>query len=114
MVKRYSFVEGVKQIDTEKILFIESRLHKCYFHCPDGVYSIYRKLDEAEEDLKEEGFLRIHQSFLVNVRFVEDVRNYSLTMQGGEQFSVPKKRFRKIKEAFVLTKQNAVSYNETM
>lgn len=96
----YSFVEGNKKLRIEDIMYIETSRHKNLFHTTDGVYSIYKKLNEIEEDLKEYGFLRIHQSFLVNMRHVHKISSYVLTLKNGKELSVPKSRYQEVKRKY--------------
>lgn len=96
----YSFVEGNKKLRIEDIMYIETSRHKNLFHTTDGVYSIYKKLNEIEEDLKEYGFLRIHQSFLVNMRYIQKISSYILTLKNGEELSVPKSRYQEVKRKY--------------
>lgn len=59
-------------IPIDSIYYIESNRHKVIIHTTGEDYECYRKLNELEETLKEEGFLRCHQSFLVSMRHVTD------------------------------------------
>ena len=58
----FSCVEGHVRLFTDRILYVESRKHKCVF-CYQGAepaaYQVYLKLDEIEGRLKEYGFLRL-------------------------------------------------------
>ena len=97
----YHFVEGDETLETECVFYIETKGHKNYFHLTDGrLLGIYRKLDELEEDFSGSGFLRCHQSFLVNMRYIEKISSYVLTLENGEQLSVPKARYKDVKKRF--------------
>lgn len=96
----YRFVEGEKRLRIEDIMYIETSRHKNLFHTVDGVYSIYKKLNEIEEDLTDFGFLRIHQSFLVNMRYIQKISSYVLTLKNGKELSVPKSRYQEVKRQY--------------
>ena len=96
----YRFVEGEKRLRIEDIMYIETSRHKNLFHTTNGVYSIYKKLNEIEEELKEYGFLRIHQSFLVNMRYIQKISSYVLTLKNGKELSVPKSRYQEVKKQY--------------
>ena len=96
----YRFVEGEKRLRIEDIMYIETSRHKNLFHTTDGVYSIYKKLNEIEEDLTDFGFLRIHQSFLVNMRYIQKISSYVLTLKNGKELSVPKSRYQEVKKQY--------------
>lgn len=100
----FHFVEGEKTLYTDNILYVESRRHKSIFHDMESgmtEYQIYSKLDEIEQKLYEYGFLRIHKSYLVNMKHMRRVSNYEAMLDNGECLSVPRLRFQKVKEAYV-------------
>ena len=96
----YSFVEGKKGLRIEDIIYIETSRHKNLFHTTNGIFSIYKKLNEIEEDLKDFEFLRIHQSFLVNMRYIQKISSYVLTLKNGKELSVPKSRYQEVKRKY--------------
>ncbi|WP_346907158.1 LytR/AlgR family response regulator transcription factor [Faecalicatena orotica] len=103
----FSFSEGEKRLYTDNILYIESQRHKSVFHyLESGVvtYQIYEKLDQIEAALDGYGFLRIHKSYLVNMKHIRRISNYAVLLDLGEELPVPRLRYRAVKEAFVAFK----------
>ena len=103
----FSFLEGDRTLYTDNILYVESRKHKCIFSCMERenvTYQLYGKLDQIEIKLERYGFLRIHKSFLVNMKHVKRISNYQAVLDSGEEFSVPRLRFAKVRDAFVAYK----------
>ncbi len=68
------------------------------------VYQLYEKLDEVEKRLGSHHFLRIHKSYLVNMKHLCRISNYTAYLDTGEELPVPRLRFRAAKEAFVTYK----------
>ena len=103
----FSCVEGTVRLFTERILYVESRKHKAVFCCqgtePETCQA-YLKLDEVERRLKEYGFLRIHKSYLVNMRHVRRIRNYEAELDNGECLPIPRPRFQAVKEEYAVYK----------
>lgn len=98
----YHFVEGDETLRAEEVLYIETKGHKNFFYLTDGrIFSIYRKLDELEADFSGRDFLRCHQSYLVNMQYIEKISSYVLTLENGEQLSVPKARYKEVKREFL-------------
>lgn len=100
---KYSFMEGEKEVPVDSIYFIESQKHKLIYHILDSKliqYSLYDKLDNAEKELFPYGFLRIHKSFLVNTKYIQNVVNYKVQLNNGMILPVPRERFQKIKERY--------------
>ena len=89
-----SCVEGDFVFSRSKILFIESEGHRCTIHELNGDYHIYRRLDELEERIDSPYFIRIHQSYLVNVKYIQRISNYELTMADGCILPVSKARYK--------------------
>ena len=102
MQVQYSFVEGSARLDVEDIKYIETNRHKNVFYTRERAYSIYRKLDELEQDFAGKGFVRIHKSYLVNMRYVEKISSYKMLLITGEELSVPKARYPEVKRQYML------------
>lgn len=96
----YPFVEGEHSILIKNLIYVENDKHKQIFYTDSDCYTIYRKLDDIEADLKPYGFLRIHQSFLVNMEYIQKISSYVLTMKDGLTFSVPKARYGAVKTEY--------------
>lgn len=100
----FSFMEGEKKLYTDNILYVESRKHKSvFFYLETEIvhYQIYDKLDTIEEKLSGYGFLRIHKSYLVNLKHIRKISNYAVMLDTGEELPVPRLRYQAVKEAFV-------------
>ena len=63
---------------------------------------IYEKLDVLEELLKGYGFLRTHNSFLVNMAHIRGINSYVLTLDDGRQLPVPKARYKQVRQEYTL------------
>lgn len=103
----FSFMEGEKRLYTDNILYVESRKHKCIFSYMDESliqYQIYERLDVIEERLSGCGFLRIHKSYLVNMKHICRISNYMAYLDTGEELPVPHLKYRTVKEEFVAFK----------
>lgn len=100
----FSFMEGEKKLYTDNILYVESRKHKAvFFYMETEIvnYQIYDKLDMIAEKLSGCGFLRIHKSYLVNLKHIRKISNYTVVLDTGEELPVPRLRYQAVKEAFV-------------
>lgn len=102
--KKFNFNEGAKVVALERLLYIESRLHKLEFYIMEDKlkkYSIYGKLDELEKELQGNDFIRIHQSYLVNMKHIEKVSRYEALLNNGIKLEIPKARYKFVEETFV-------------
>lgn len=105
--KIFRFQEGEKKIRIENILYIESKLHKLKFNILEhglATYTMYGTLNELENELEEYPFLRIHQSFLVNLKYIKCVTGYKVVLSNGQELTVPRARYKTVKDTFIAYK----------
>ena len=92
----------VCQKETRRILardirFVEVHGHKLTFHTENGEVEGGGSLQEAEEKLKNLGFLRCNKYYLVNYRYVAGIQGNLLQLMGGETLEISRLR----KKAFM-------------
>lgn len=113
----FSFMDGEATLYTDNILYVESQRHKSFFHymkqntaksdvAESGIvtYQIYEKLDLIEQKLSDYGFLRIHKSYLVNMKHIRKLSNYTAFLDIGEELPVPRLKYQAVRELFVTYK----------
>jgi DNA-binding LytR/AlgR family response regulator len=88
----------------DDIIYIETSRHKNVFYTAGQTYSIYKKMDELEAELAGMGFVRIHQSFLINMRYIGKLSSYVMVLTTGKEISVPKSRYPEVKRQYTLFK----------
>ena len=93
----FSCVEGDVEIKLAEIVFIETTGHKSTIHLKEQDYHLYESMDELESKLGAYGFIRVHQSFMVNARHVRSINNYILTLDTGYEIKVPKARYKQVR-----------------
>lgn len=77
-------------LNTVKYFFSEARKVTIVFQNGGANLSFYGKLNDIQEQVEELGFLRCHQSYLVNLYKVDQVSGEILTMQ-NEEFTISRK-----------------------
>ena len=97
----YDFVEQrEKKVNIDNIVYIENSLHRACFHLVENdsekEYAVYKKLNDIEQEIKEEKFVRIHQSFIVNMDYVCDVKRYYAKLVNGNELPVSKQRYKSV------------------
>ena len=103
-VVEFDFVEGNVRLRVDDIIYIETSRHKNVFYMAGETYSIYKKMDELEVELAGMGFVRIHQSFLINMRYIGKLGSYVMVLTTGKEISVPKSRYPEVKRQYTLFK----------
>jgi two-component system, LytTR family, response regulator len=86
--------EGVSFYDPLEILYCEGENNYTRFvFTVSKPLLVSKTLGEYEDLLREHGFLRIHKSYLVNVKYVSKVdREGTLLMSNGRQLTISKRR----------------------
>ena len=98
----FNCVEGEMRLKASDIILIETSGHKNLIKLKNETYQIYEKLDVLEEMLKGYGFLRTHNSFLVNMAHIRGINSYVLTLDDGRQLPVPKARYKQVRQEYTL------------
>lgn len=100
----FEFQNGKTDLAVDRILYVESRLHKViFFVLGDGIseYYMYDKLDTVEDALSRFGFFRIHQSFLVNMKYVKHIERYRAFLINGIELNISKKYYKNIELQYI-------------
>lgn len=103
-VCEFVFQSGKKKLPVDAILYVESRLHKVIFFVREDEvreYSRYDRLDAVEEELRQYGFFRVHQSFLVNMKHVIGVERYKVTLEDGTEVGISKKYYKDVEKEYI-------------
>lgn len=85
--------QGTKQIDAEKLKYVDVMQHTLVFHMTDETVSATGTLKSVQTSLAGLPFVLCNRCYLVNLHFVTQVNGNTVTV-GGEQLqiSVPKKK----------------------
>lgn len=89
---RYPYIDDIK--------YIESNKHSVRIHLVDGTtVDATEKLGDLEERIHEKCFLRCHQSYLINMDYIEDVKEDFL-LKSGEVVPIRVRERKKIIDAY--------------
>lgn len=106
VIKQFCFQEGEKNIALEKIVYVESDLHKLSFHIWDEdilLYTMYETLNNVSKMFTEK-FIRIHQSYLVNLSFVKRITGNSLILFNGENLPIARSKIKEVRNKVAIYK----------
>ena len=89
-----------RRIYCRYIRYVESANREILIHMEDGsVIESYAKLDKAVEELPDQLFLRCHQSYIINLYFVEEMERSCFHLQEDE-IPISRKYQKLAKEAY--------------
>lgn len=72
------------KIKSSQIYFIEIYNHTCVFHSTNGNFKKYISISNLEEELKNDGFLRCNNSYIINPIFVTKITKDSIFINDTE------------------------------
>ena len=91
----------VTRIPYHEILYVESRNTRCLLHRKGGgTYTMYKKLGEIEEELYDPRFLRCHQSYLVNMAYVQNA-DHQFTLFTGDIVLIRQRNLKEIRNRYL-------------
>lgn len=96
-----------RSVKWKEIVYLESLQRKIYLHTDEkqNDASFYSTMEKIENQLEGNGFLRVHRSYLVNLRYVDDIRSSGTILTNGKTLPVSQKRFPELRQIHLQFKQ---------
>ncbi len=82
------------------ILYIETAGKCTKIHMINGVLNTEKKMKEYEKVLRKRDFVRCHNSYIVNLRYVYVIRKFEIILESGDKVYISKARKRIVREKF--------------
>lgn len=92
--------EGYIFIRNDDILYFESSGHDISAVVSDDSFTFIGKMDKVSEEMKDKGFVRIHQSYIVNLEHVFKDLGSSVILKKHGELPVSIKYRKALREAF--------------
>lgn len=102
-IHRLKFKEGTKDINEDNIIYIESNLHELYFYIMIHELEVKRlddTLNNMENNFDINKFLRIHQSYLVNMKYIKSIKLQKAILIDGSELPIAKPRYKTVRQIF--------------
>ena len=93
----------------KEIKYFETKTHFINIMCNDRVIRIYGTLREYEEQIGNNGFIRIHKSYLVNFRYIHSVEKNIVLLSSGEELPLSRYRANETKIKMMFFSRNLVT-----
>lgn len=93
-----------ERIFLNQVFYVSAQGRKVLFHMRDEDISAYAKLNDLEDTLKDSGFIRCHQSYLVNKKFVQSHSRILLTV-AGEEIPISRKYIESVRNIMKVEKE---------
>lgn len=96
-VLMFSTENGKKNLPVSNIIFIEVDSHKLTVHTKSGWLEANGTLKDIELQGRDYGFIRIHQSYLVNFRFITVINHKGVKLDSGELLPLGRGKYENVK-----------------
>lgn len=78
-------------IEIDQIRYIEVQGNNCIYHTNQGKHEVRSTLKEVETKLKGHCFFRMNYSYLANMKYVEEIQEYTAVV-AGEKLQISRNR----------------------
>lgn len=99
----FSFKSGSysEKIRLNSIHYFYSTGRKIVIVTESKEFEFYSKLDEVEQLLEYNTFIRIHQSYLVNFAYIKYIVHNDLVLENDDYLPISRNRLKEVKEKFM-------------
>ncbi|KAB1441254.1 LytR/AlgR family response regulator transcription factor [Candidatus Galacturonibacter soehngenii] len=87
-------------LEEDDILFIEVYGHKLIYHLHNKPITTIDSLKNIETKLSKSSFVRIHRSYLINLKKVKTFNKVEIIMQNNEKVPISKYKEKEFKQAY--------------
>lgn len=96
--------EQAIDLSLEQVTYLEVMDHYVSIHTGEKAYTLGSTLSSLEKELENHGFLRIHNSYLVNMRCIYKFRSRECLLTDGTTLAVSAKNYSQQKEKYLMWK----------
>lgn len=89
---------ATERINLWKVHYFESRERKVAAIMADCEVEFYRKMGELFETVQESGFIRVHQSYVVNAAQIAALQSHEVVLLNGQQLPVSKRYLTEVRD----------------
>ena len=100
--------DQVMYLAIDKLQYIEGSGNKQMAHIvgKDAPMELHKSMQELEEELTSQGFLRIHKGYLLNYRFIRRIGDNEVSLTSGEMLPISRRKYQEIRDAYMELMQN--------
>lgn len=103
-INNYKYIikwkEQTTTVDIKDIVYIESYMRHLFIYDGRNKYEFIGKLSTEEEKLKHHNFVRCHQGFLVNMKYIKIIDKTKIILKAGEEIPVSKRLRTNVMDSF--------------
>ena len=82
--------DGPKFLDSREIYYVEIQNRMLHYHTKAGVFTIRGALKDVQEELEDWHFVKCNQCYLVNLKYVSEIRK-NIAVVGGDELEISRR-----------------------
>lgn len=87
------------------IRYVMSESRKIIIHMSNNIqHEFYSTLDSIEKAFEQKHFLRVQQSYLINIKYAIRIKDYKIYLDNGEIINTSRNNFKLLKEKYTIIK----------
>jgi len=98
----FSTALGKRSVLVNDIMYIEVTSHKLNIHIGEQKIIANGNLKDIEESLREYGFIKTHQSYMVNFRYINFIRHSEVILDDGTTIPLSRGRYEQVKKDYII------------
>ncbi|MGM9539955.1 LytR/AlgR family response regulator transcription factor [Anaerovibrio sp.] len=87
-------------LNTEKLVAVEVQNKSCYIHTAGGMMKEFCPLHVFEELLRQDCFLKVNRSTIINMNYVDKIEGDAFVMKGGLRVSMKSRDSKAIRDTY--------------
>ncbi len=101
------------QIACDSIIYFETVDRKLRVYTTKKTYMVDNKINEVDKMLADKNFFRVHKSYLINLSYVQEHDQTTVTMLNGDVVYISRLKLKAFKEKFVsfLRKEHRLGFS---
>lgn len=92
---------GTTAIPMEDIYYFESELRSIHVSSRQGDYTFTGRISSIEEETSGHNFLRVHKSFIVNMKHIHNIYKDSITLDTGVTIPLSHHKHKEVNQRFL-------------
>ncbi|CEP48114.1 LytR/AlgR family response regulator transcription factor [Paraclostridium sordellii] len=89
------------KVKISEITYIEIQKREMTIHTINEDYTINSSMSKLENELSKYNFYRCHKSFMVNIDFIKNIKQYIAILDNKEEVPISRYRFKETKYRFL-------------
>ncbi len=97
----YNKYGETEKIMYDQIMYLESQGNSVVIHTMDKEYVYRKNLHMIEDDFLNNGFIKTHRSFIVNLLHIRKIQKENCVLASGDNLPISRRTYKQVNQAFI-------------